>query len=59
MPRAVRQQKRITKDLVAARGMNGKLTICGNGYTIVVLANLDPPTADEVAQFVLARLPLK
>ena len=42
-----------------APGMNGQLTICDNGYTIVVLANLDPPTGDEVAQFVLARLPLK
>ncbi len=42
-----------------APGMNGKLTICDNGYTIVVLANLDPPVADEVAQFVLARLPAR
>jgi D-alanyl-D-alanine carboxypeptidase len=42
-----------------APGMNGKLTICDNGYTIVVLANLDPPAAEEVEQFVLARLPLK
>jgi hypothetical protein len=39
--------------------MNGKLTICDNGYTVVVLANLDPPVADVVEQFVLARLPLK
>ncbi len=42
-----------------APGMNGKLTICDNGYTIAVLANLDPPAADEVEQFVLARLPLR
>jgi len=42
-----------------APGMNGKLTICDNGYVIVVLANLDPPVADEIEQFVLARLPLK
>lgn len=42
-----------------APGMNGKLTICDNGYTIVVLANRDPPAAEEVEQFVLARLPLK
>jgi D-alanyl-D-alanine carboxypeptidase len=42
-----------------APGMNGRLTICDNGYTIVVLANLDPPAADRVEKFVLARLPLK
>jgi D-alanyl-D-alanine carboxypeptidase len=41
-----------------APGMNGKLTICDNGYTVVVLANLDPPVADVVEQFVRARLPL-
>jgi len=42
-----------------APGMNGQLTICDNGYTIVVLANLDPPAAQRVEQFVLDRLPLK
>jgi len=41
-----------------APGMNGQLTICDNGYTIVVLANLDPPAAGRIEQFVLARLPL-
>jgi hypothetical protein len=42
-----------------APGMNGQLTICDNGYTIVVLANLDPPAAGGIEQFVLARLPVK
>jgi CubicO group peptidase (beta-lactamase class C family) len=43
-----------------APGMNGALTICeGAGYTIAVLANLDPPAAGRVEQFALARLPLK
>ena len=42
-----------------APGMNGELTICDNGYTIVVLANLDPPAAGQIEHFVLARLPMK
>jgi CubicO group peptidase (beta-lactamase class C family) len=42
-----------------APGLNGQLTICDDGYTIVVLANLDPPAAGRVEQFVLARLPRK
>jgi D-alanyl-D-alanine carboxypeptidase len=42
-----------------APGMNGQLTICDNGYTIAVLANLDPPAAGRVEKFVLNRLPLK
>jgi len=43
-----------------APGMNGALSICeGAGYTIAVLANLDPPAAGRVEQFALARLPLK
>ncbi len=41
-----------------APGMNGQLTICDNGYTIVVLANLDPPAAGRVEQFLLDRLPM-
>jgi CubicO group peptidase (beta-lactamase class C family) len=40
-----------------APGMNGQLTICDDGYTIVVLANLDPPAAGRVERFVLERLP--
>ena len=42
-----------------APGMNGQLTICDNGYTIVVLANLDPPAAGLVERFLRERLPLK
>jgi hypothetical protein len=42
-----------------APGMNGELTICENGYTIAVLANLDPPAASRVEQFILNRLPMK
>jgi CubicO group peptidase (beta-lactamase class C family) len=40
-----------------APGMNGDLAICDNGYTVAVLANLDPPAAGVVADFILARLP--
>lgn len=40
-----------------AGGMNGDLRICDSGYTIVVLANLDPPAAQRVARFIAARLP--
>jgi D-alanyl-D-alanine carboxypeptidase len=40
-----------------APGMNGDLQICSSGYTIVVLANLDPPAAGRVTRFIKARLP--
>ena len=43
-----------------APGMNGELKICpGPGYVIVVLANMDPPAASRVADFLANRLPLK
>jgi D-alanyl-D-alanine carboxypeptidase len=43
-----------------APGMNGALEICpGPGYVVVVLANLDPPAASRVADFVTNRLPTK
>ena len=42
-----------------APGMNGKLSICDSGYTIVVLANVDPPAADRIDSFIHARLPAK
>ena len=42
-----------------APGMNGDLRIYpASGYTVVVLANLDPPVAQRVADYVDARLPL-
>ncbi|MDQ3369167.1 MAG: beta-lactamase family protein [Myxococcota bacterium] len=40
-----------------APGMNGDLQICSSGYTIAVLANLDPPAARRVVRFLKARLP--
>jgi CubicO group peptidase (beta-lactamase class C family) len=41
-----------------APGMNGELEICSaNGYVVAVLANLDPPAATRIADFVTARLP--
>jgi CubicO group peptidase (beta-lactamase class C family) len=43
-----------------APGMNGELKICpGPGYVIAVLANMDPPAASRVADFVTNRLPVK
>jgi D-alanyl-D-alanine carboxypeptidase len=42
-----------------APGMNGDLSICDSGYTIAVLANLDPPAATRLADFIKARLPAK
>lgn len=41
-----------------APGMNGQLKICpGPGYVIAVLANMDPPAADRIADFITNRLP--
>ena len=43
-----------------APGMNGALQICpGTGYVIVVLANMDPPAASRVTDFLTNRLPTK
>ncbi|HET9309485.1 MAG TPA: serine hydrolase domain-containing protein [Candidatus Sulfotelmatobacter sp.] len=43
-----------------APGMNGQLTICpSNGYVVAVLANMDPPAAGRVADFITNRLPEK
>ena len=42
-----------------APGMNGELLIFPSGYAVVVLANIDPPAATEVARFIAARLPVK
>ena len=39
-------------------GMNGELEMCpDSSYTVVALANLDPPAATRVADFVMFRLP--
>jgi D-alanyl-D-alanine carboxypeptidase len=41
-----------------APGMNGDLEICpGTGYVIAVLANMDPPAAGHVSEFITNRLP--
>jgi CubicO group peptidase (beta-lactamase class C family) len=43
-----------------APGMNGELKICpGPGYVIAVLANMDPPAASRVTDFITNRLPVK
>ena len=43
-----------------APGMNGDLKICPQAdYVVAVLANLDPPAAQRVSDFVLNRLPEK
>jgi D-alanyl-D-alanine carboxypeptidase len=43
-----------------APGMNGALQICpGPGFVIAILANMDPPAASRVADFVTNRLPSK
>jgi D-alanyl-D-alanine carboxypeptidase len=43
-----------------APGMNGDLKICpATGYVVAVLANLDPPAASRVANFITNRLPGK
>jgi len=39
-----------------APGMNGELEMCGN-YTVIALANLDPPAAMRVVEWVMFRLP--
>jgi D-alanyl-D-alanine carboxypeptidase len=40
-----------------APGMNGDLKICSNGYVVAVLANLDPPAASRISDFIANRLP--
>jgi D-alanyl-D-alanine carboxypeptidase len=41
----------------SGRGVNGDLEICLNSrYAIVVLANMDPPAAEQVSAFIIGRL---
>jgi CubicO group peptidase (beta-lactamase class C family) len=43
-----------------APGMNGDLQICPqSGYVIAVLANIDPPAASRISEFIANRLPQK
>ena len=42
----------------SSRGVNGDLEMCLNSsYAIVVLANMDPPAAEQVSEFIIGRLP--
>jgi D-alanyl-D-alanine carboxypeptidase len=41
----------------SGRGVNGDLEMCLNSsYAIIVLANIDPPAAEQVSQFIMGRL---
>ena len=40
-----------------APGMNGDLEICDGGYVAVALANIDPPAAGRVTDYIINRLP--
>jgi D-alanyl-D-alanine carboxypeptidase len=43
----------------AGTGANADLEICGNSrWTVISLANLDPPAAQQISDFVMDRLPL-
>jgi CubicO group peptidase (beta-lactamase class C family) len=43
----------------AGAGANADLEICGNSrWTVVSLANLDPPAAQQISDFIMDRLPL-
>jgi D-alanyl-D-alanine carboxypeptidase len=42
----------------SGRGVNGDLEMCLNSkYAVVVLANIDPPAAEQVSQYIMGRLP--
>ena len=42
----------------SSRGVNGDLEMClGSRYTVVALANIDPPAAEQVSEFIVGRLP--
>ncbi len=41
-----------------APGMNGDLQICpSSGYVVAVLANMDPPAATRISDFITSRMP--
>ena len=41
----------------ASPGMNGDLEICRDStYTVIALANMDPPSAEQASQFAIDRL---
>jgi D-alanyl-D-alanine carboxypeptidase len=41
----------------SGRGVNGDLEMCLNSnYAVVVLANIDPPAAEQASQFIIGRL---
>jgi hypothetical protein len=41
------------------RGINAELEVCpDSGYTVVVLANMNPPAAQKISDFITNRLPL-
>lgn len=40
-----------------APGMNGDLEICDDGYVVIALANMDPPAAGRISNFIINRLP--
>ena len=40
-------------------GVNGDLEICqDSSYVVVVLANMDPPAAEKISEFIINRLPV-
>jgi CubicO group peptidase (beta-lactamase class C family) len=42
-----------------SRGVNGDLEMCqDSSYTVVTLANIDPPAAEQISRFIIGRLPL-
>ena len=42
----------------ASPGINGDLEICNNSeYAVISLANLDPPAAQQISEFVINRIP--
>jgi CubicO group peptidase (beta-lactamase class C family) len=43
----------------SSRGVNSDLEMCqDSSYTVVTLANVDPPAAEQVSQFIIGRLPV-